>query len=271
LWFLGVALPLAAAVCMKQRNLDKDYPTFFTYNVFQCVGGILLYCMWRFSTPEAYFFGYWVNTGLGAGLGFFVIRESFAHMLKPYAGLRDAGMLLFRWAAVLLVVFALISYVGGTGTGFVRVLREVTVMQRNILFIQSGLLLFIIMCSNYLNISWKSLPFGIAIGMGIFASSDLIISNIFATRGFFTFSKPTLSLVAQSTWALSTTMWVCYSLLAKTERASHKDLVYRPVVDRWNQAAMLIMNSQAAAQPAEHTYLSDIERTVESVLAHSSK
>jgi hypothetical protein len=47
-------------------------------------------------------------------------------------------------------------------------------------------------------------------------------------------------------------------------------MAYRPVVDRWNQAAMLLMNSGGAA-PAPQTYLSDIERTVEAVLAHSSK
>src|SRR4051812_24138228 len=156
LWFFGVALPLAAAVCMKQRKLDRDYPTFFTYNIFQSLGGVLLFAIARFGSPEGYFYAYWVNTALGAGLGFYVIREAFQHMLKPYAGLRDAGMLLFRWAAVLLVFFAAISYVGNTGTGFVRILKEITVMQRNILLIQSGLLLFVMMSSNYLNISWKS-------------------------------------------------------------------------------------------------------------------
>jgi hypothetical protein len=268
LWFLGVALPLIAAVFMKRRNLDKDYPTFFTYNVFQSIGGVLLFCIAKFSTPEAYFFAYWVNTGIGAGLGFFVIRESFDHMLKPYPGLRDAGMLLFRWAAVLLVVFAVTSYVGGTGTGLARVVREVTVMQRNILLIQSGLLLFVVMTSNYLNLSWRSFPMGIALGMGFFASTDLIASNIFATRGLL-FGGRNLGLLMQISWAVSGAAWAFYAIKAEAQRAMERKLVYNPMVDRWNQAAMLIMNSEAAA-PSEHTYLSDIERTVETVLAHST-
>jgi hypothetical protein len=267
LWFLGVLLPLAAAVCMKRRRLDREYPTFFTYNVFQSLGGTLLFFISHFGTPESYFYAYWVNTGLGAGLGFYVIREAFNHMLKPYPGLRDAGILLFRWAAVLLVFFAALSYVDGNGSGLGRVLHEITIMQRNVLLIQSGLLLFVVMCSNYLNLTWKSFPAGIAIGMGLFAATDLIISNFLATRGF-SFSKPSLALLMQISWAASSAMWFVYALVSKPERAVEKTLTYNPLVDRWNQAAMLLMNSEAAPA-SEHTYLSDIERTVESVLAHS--
>jgi hypothetical protein len=227
----------------------------------------MLFGIFRFSTPEAYYFGYWVKTALGSGLAFFVIREAFENILKPYVGLRDAGMLLFRFAAVLLVLFAAVSYVGGVGTGFARIAREITIMQRNVMFIQCGLLLFVVLCSNYLNFSWKSFSCGITFGMGVFASMDLIASNILASRGF-VFSRPTLTLLMQVCWLLASATWLAYSLTAKAEHKTLREMTFSPVVDRWNQAAMLIMNSEAAP-PAEHTYLSDIERTVESVLAHS--
>jgi hypothetical protein len=255
---------------MKRQNLVDRFPTFFTYCCFQITGALLLFAIYRFSTPEAYFYAYWVNTGLGAGLGFFVIREAFVNILKPYPGLRDAGMLLFRFAAVLLVLFAAVSYVGGTGNGIARIAREITSMQRNVMLIQAGLLVFVTMCSNYLNISWKSFPAGILTGMGIFASCDLISSNILAARGFLNFSKPTLTLLMQITWLLASASWMAYAWIAEPERKVERERSFNPVLDRWNQAAMLIMNSEAA-EPAEHTYLSDIERTVESVLATSSK
>jgi hypothetical protein len=63
---------------------------------------------------------------------------------------------------------------------------------------------------------------------------------------------------------------MAYAWIAEPERKVERERSFNPVLDRWNQAAMLIMNSEAA-EPAEHTYLSDIERTVESVLATSSK
>jgi hypothetical protein len=143
-------------------------------------------------------------------------------------------------------------------------------MQRNITLIQSGLLLFVVMCSNYLSFSWKSFPCGVAFGMGIYASMDLIVSNIMVYRGLFTQSKPVLTLLMQVCWLIASAVWLTYSMRAKVEHATVRELAYHPVVDRWNQAAMLIMNSEAA-EPVEHTYLSDIERTVESVLATSSK
>lgn len=269
LWFFSPVLLLAAAVFMVRRNLHKNHSTFFTYCCFQTVSAYLLFAIYRFGSAEAYYIAYWVNTGLAAGLGFFVIREAFENILKPYVGLRDAGMLLFRFAAVLLVLFAALSYVGTNGSGLIRVTREITVMQRNITLIQSGLLLFVVMCSNYLNFSWKSFPCGIAFGMGAYASMDLIASNILVNRAF-TFSKPTLVLMMQFCWLVASAIWLSYSLLAKPEHAKVREFAYNPVVDRWNQAAMLIMNSEAT-QPAEHTYLSDIERTVESVLAHSNR
>jgi hypothetical protein len=269
LWFFAPVVLVGAAASMKRRNLIDQFPMFFSYCCFQAIGAMFLFAIHRFSTPEAYYYAYWVNTGLGAGLGFFVIRESFVNTLKPYVGLRDAGMLLFRWAAVILVVFAAISYIGGTGSGMARIAREITMMQRNILLIQAGLLLFVVMCSNYLNISWKSFPFGVTCGVGIFAANDLIVWNILSAHNV-VFSAHTLSLVSQAMWALSSVTWFVYAFKAVPEKRLSPQQSYNAVVDRWNQAAMLIMNSEAAPS-AEHSYLSDIERTVESVLATSSK
>lgn len=269
LWFLGTIAPLFAAVCMQRRKLHSEFSSFFTYCLFQVVGSVCLFGISRLATPESYFYAYWVYTALGIGLGFFVIREVFTSILKPYAGLRDAGMLLFRWASVLLIVFSAMSYVSGSGSGMARVVREIVVMERNIRFIQCGLLLFVVLCSNYLNASWKSLASGIAFGFGLFATTDLLISNALIARGYF-FSPVAAALIGQCSYVGATVIWSSYALLAPAERKVSRELTYRPVVDRWNQAAMLIMNSEGAA-PSPHTYLSDIERTVEAVLAHSGK
>src|SRR4051812_24219492 len=94
LWFFPPLLLVAAAIGMKKRNLSDSFPVFFTYCCFQVIGALILFGIHRLGTQQGYFLAYWVNTGLGTGLGFFVIREAFNHMLKPYPGLRDAGMLL---------------------------------------------------------------------------------------------------------------------------------------------------------------------------------
>jgi hypothetical protein len=266
-WFLGTALPLVTVVGMRQRKSHVGFPTFFTYCLFQVVNSLLLFGVYKTGSVESYFYAYWVGTALGIGLGFFVIKEAFENMLKPYAGLREAAMLIFKWAAAILVLFSVISYVQGSGSGLSRVLREVTVMERNVRFIQCGLLLFVVMCSNYLNITWKSLPCGIAFGFGLFAANDLIVSNMLASQGWL-FNHTTIKLFGQVIWSVSTILWCGYAWTAKAEAKVH-NMVYRPVLDRWNQAAMLIMNSDAQLNP-DHSYLSDIERTVEAVMAHST-
>lgn len=268
-WFFGTAFPLGTAYFMCRRQLHKQFATFFTYAIFQVVNSLVLFGVYKFGTPESYFFSYWVGTALGIGLGFFVIKETFESMLKPYAGLRDAAMLLFRWAAAVLILLSVISYVAGSGSGLVRVVREIVLLERNVRFIQCGLLLFVVMCSNHLNISWKSLPCGIAFGFGLFAANDLIVSNMLASRGWI-FNDSTIKLIGQLVWSVSTLTWFSYAWNAQGETAKVHSQLYRPTLDRWNQAAMLIMNSEGV-QPVENSYLSDIERTVEAVMAHSAK
>ena len=161
---------VAILVAMRKRNLQGDYSMFFTYTLFQVIGTFLDVAAYKFAGYETYFYTYWIHTALGIGLGFFVIKEVFANMLKPYAGLRDAGILLFRWAAAVLILISVLSYVSGTGNGATRILREVVAMERNVRFIQCGLLLFVVMCSNYIGVSWRSLASGIAFGFGSFCA-----------------------------------------------------------------------------------------------------
>jgi hypothetical protein len=271
-YFLWIFIPLvqvALLVVLRKRKLYEDHSMFFTYTLFQVIAAVLDVIAFKFAGYETYFYVYWVRIALSIGLGFFVIKEVFTNMLKPYAGLRDAGILLFRWAAAVLILISVLSYVSGTGNGAARILREVVTMERNVRFIQCGLLLFVVMCSNYIGFSWRSLSSGIAFGFGFFAAVDLLISNALMTRGYF-FSQETASLAGQVAYACAVIMWFTYSMLPQPEQKAVHAMAYRPVVDRWNQAAMLLMNTGASTAPAPQTYLSDIERTVEAVLAHST-
>ena len=271
-YFLWVFIPLvqvALLVVLRKRKLSADHSMFFTYTLFQVIAAILDVVAYKFAGYETYFYTYWVRIALSIGLGFFVIKEVFSNMLKPYAGLRDAGILLFRWAAAVLVLISVLSYVSGTGNGAARILREVVTMERNVRFIQCGLLLFVVMCSNYIGVSWRSLSSGIAFGFGFFAAVDLLISNALMTRGYF-FSAESAALAGQIAYACAVILWFTYSMLPQPELKAVREMAYRPVVDRWNQAAMLLMNTGASNAPAPQTYLSDIERTVEAVLAHSN-
>jgi hypothetical protein len=260
---------VATLFVMRKRDLQRDYSMFFTYTLFQVIGAIIDVIAYKFAGYETFFFTYWVRTALGIGLGFFVIKEVFTNMLKPYAGLRDAGVLIFRWAAAILVLFSVISYAAGEGNSASRILRQIVLMERNVRFIQCGLLIFVVMCSNYIGISWRNLSSGIAFGFGAFAVVDLLISNALLTRGYFV-SRHLAAVVGQLAYAGAVITWFTYTMLPHRQESGVRQMAYRPVVDRWNQAAMLLMNSGGAA-PAPQTYLSDIERTVEAVLAHSSK
>ena len=268
-WIFITLVQVALLVVLRKRNLYEDHSMFFTYTLFQVIAAVLDVVAYKFAGYETYFYVYWVRIALSVGLGFFVIKEVFTNMLKPYAGLRDAGILLFRWAAAVLVLISVLSYASGSGSGAARILREVVTMERNVRFIQCGLLLFVVMCSNYIGASWRSLSSGIAFGFGSFAAVDLLISNALLSRGYF-FNPDTAAIAGQIAYAGAVLTWFTYTMLPQRAESGVREMAYRPVVDRWNQAAMLLMNTGASQAPTPQTYLSDIERTVEAVLAHST-
>ena len=54
-----------------------------------------------------YFYIYWALTGVTMVLEFAVMYELLVNALKPYSALIDFGKMLFRWAAIFLILAAL--------------------------------------------------------------------------------------------------------------------------------------------------------------------
>ena len=106
----------------------------------------------------------------------------------------------------------------------------------------------------------------IAFGFGIFAASDLIIVSLLTQHGMQ--GSAILGLVGSGVYNISVAGWLAYSLIPQKKRIK-TGFVYRPLFDRWNQAALLVVGASAA--PASGlTYLSEIEQTVNNVLAENA-
>jgi hypothetical protein len=206
-----------------------------------------------------------VGVTLSIMLGFFVIYEVFSYVMRPYAALRDLGSIVFRWAGMVMIlaigVYAFSSADGGSGPAFQFIIN----MERAVRLVQCGLLLFVVICSQQLGLKWNNFACGITYGFGLFAATDLILYNVraYATADF----NQTLSFIGAATYAVAVTIWFGYALMPETASVRNT-LVYRPSFDRWNQTAGLIMTRNLGGE--RHSYLSDIEDTVDAVLARST-
>jgi hypothetical protein len=270
LWLAAPFFQLLILGFMVRRKLTAEFPFFFTYTVFQVLSVGVLFAIFHF-TPNNYFYAYWTSAALGIMLGFAVIHEVFSYTIRPYVGLRDLGNILFRWAAFLLVLVGALLAMSAADMSTKQLYSAIVNVERGVRLMQCGLLLFIFLCSSYLGLTWKNFASGIALGFGIFAATDLVMFSLRSQLGHMW--NATLSLITTSAYNLSVLTWFAYALMP--ERARQRILnqvVYRPVFDRWNQAAMALVTPSSASVPAVsgHTYLTEIERTVETIMAQKA-
>jgi hypothetical protein len=270
LWLAAPLLQLLILVFMVRHKLRAEFPFFFTYTAFQVLSAGALFAIFHF-TPNNYFYAYWTSAALGIMLGFAVIHEVFTYSIRPYVGLRDLGNILFRWAAFLLVLVGALLAMSASGMSTKQLYSAIVNVERGVRLMQCGLLLFIFLCSSYLGLTWKNFASGIALGYGIFAATDLVMFSLRAQLG--PSWNSTLNIITTSAYNLSVLTWFAYALMPERARQRvHTEVVYRPVFDRWNQAAMALVTPSPALVPgmSGQTYLTEIERTVENIMAQKS-
>jgi hypothetical protein len=254
LWIAPVAVFVCLAAMMLRRKLHKEFPLFFAYVVFQVADFAIGFFTYHRS-QQLYFYAYWTLAAVGIGLGFGVLYEVFTAVFRPLADLRELGGVLFRWAAMVLAAAALLM---AANSGPFPGWRPVAVILngvRSVEMMQCGLVLLMLLCSNYLGITLRHRIFGIALGFGIIAAVDLIVVAILTNFGLQ--ANNLVQLGKMVAYNLSALLWMGYVYAGAVECRSAKQLVY---AERWNFALATAMHSgnDAASLPR-------IEDTVERV------
>ena len=129
---------------------------------------------------SVYFYTYWSVYTLSAITIFFVIQEIFCHVTEPVPGIRRFGLLAFRWVAIISVIISVSSAfpLKGVGAGLMAIGFQV---MRCVSILQLCLLAFLALFIHRLGRSFRSMAFGIALGFGVQAAMELILSVV-ATR-----------------------------------------------------------------------------------------
>jgi hypothetical protein len=270
-WILIAIAVVAASVqiftlrILNQRKLRSEFPVFFRYTLFCVVGGAITLVPFIVSCPQ-YFYVYWALTAVTMVLEFGVLYELLVNALKPYSALIDLGKMLFRWAAVFLVLAALLTAFATTGSGNHKLVAASELLQRTVRLMQCGLLLLFFGLEKRLGLSWRTHSMSIAMGLGIYAGADLsttyLIDRMPAFAGTFQILTNLVYLGAASLWAYS---------LAKPEpaRGNVLDSPRRLIFQRWNEALLThtVRGEMAFAAGGMESFLPGVEQTVERVLA----
>jgi hypothetical protein len=250
---------------LKQRKLRSEFPVFSRYLGFCIVGSAISLIPFVVYCPQ-YFYVYWALTAVTMVLEFGVLYELLVNALKPYSALIDLGKMLFRWAAVFLILAALLTAFATTGSGNNKLVAASELLQRTVRLMQCGLLLLFFGLEKRLGLSWRTHSMSIAMGLGIYAGVDLsttyLIDRLPALAGAFQILTNLVYLGATSLWAYS---------LAKPEpvRGNVLDSPRRLIFQRWNEALLThtVRGEMAFASGGMDSFRPGVEQTVDRVLA----
>ena len=235
----GVGTLLALGLVFRNRLL-RQFPFFSSYLAFHVIEQIVAFLVYRHFGRASwpYLYEYWVAQAIGIGLRFGIIWEIFSQVFRPYEGLRHAGTVGFRWAAVLLLVAAIVAAVAGPSHEPDFALKGAVVLERSLDVVQCGLLVLLFLFASYFALTWRNYVFGIALGFGVIASVELLAAAL-ATQ-FRSFSDMILNSLPRIAYAGATIIWVAYLVSSEPPRPNLTALPQHDL-EKWNQELLQLL------------------------------
>ena len=258
LWFLTPCLQAGILLCMYRRGLHRDFLFFFTYTILSVVSEPVL-ALLKLHSYAAYFYGYYVHLALLLLLSFGVLQEIFENAFRPYEALRDLGVILFRWSALVVLLVAVMWAVNTAQKPDSNLLLDLFLLaDRSLRLAQCGLVFFLLLLGEYLGIPHRSFLFGISLGMGFFAAVNMLVVTGVTHHGIVRVF--TLRQINSAAYLVSVAIWLGYAVHAA--RAKSSVVERNPLRPRdWNSAL------QYARTPIpESSLLDTMDRTVERLL-----
>ncbi len=233
LWIAPHIILAAVAVLMVLRRLHKNFPVFFVYILYEILEFLLLFTVSPVGQSHNVMYRYvFVATLAGStALRFGIIQEIFNNVLRDYSRLRTLANVSMRWVTALLLVAAVILAVHSSGTIPDDLIAGIALLDRSVTIIQVGLLLFVFLFSRMFGLSWRSFVFGIALGFGILASTDLALSAVRITD-LSEHAKDLLDLLPTGSYHVSVLVWLGYLLAA--EKPVGVTTYSVPEIDQWS-------------------------------------
>lgn len=262
LWISPIVLTLAIVWKMARSESRRTFPFFFKYAIFQISTWILLSFLEPFVTRLQYIYAYTAVGIVGAGFAFAAIYEIFGNVFRPYDALRDFAAVMFRWAGLVLLLVAIIQALSTKANQASQMMQALLIAQRSFSIIACGLLLFLLLFSKNLGLSWKSRAFGIAVGFGLCAGIDLVLWTLRLQFG--TEWTSTLNWCRSISINLSILIWGYYIFSPERARQTAEAFAPKLILERWNQVLRSV-NRPAVPQGA---FMPNLEKIVDDVMAH---
>ncbi|HXB21394.1 MAG TPA: hypothetical protein VNV88_08435 [Candidatus Solibacter sp.] len=229
-WILSLVLNCGLVAVLMGKGSLRKFPFFGTYAIFTLFASGLLYLVQGFRVT--YFYTYWICEGVSVILGFAVVYEVFGRLLTPYPALRRLALSIFQWSILVLVLMGCVVVYAQSGAQQNKFVAAVMVVEEATRIIEVGLLMFLFLFSTAFGLHWRQSVFGMALGLGIFATVELVG---IAMRNYWGAAiHSSFAVVRAVAFNISLMVWAGY-LLAREKETSPVEAAHRGQLEQWNQ------------------------------------
>ena len=230
LWIMHPVLQAGIAGFMVRRGLLRNFKFFFGYILTQLLTFGVLFLAYVWHSYTSLFMLYWSCNAIGVICGFLVIHEVFVDVFRPFYTLRDLGTVLFKWAGLVMLLVAAVVSVSTNSQDMSPLMQAIVTLQRSVRMIQVGMVLFLLFFSHYVGVSRRQHSFGIALGFGSYAVTELILISSWVGSHL---DGPWMSIVNMAAYNSSLVLWLGYVAVKRPARDMSRSLLQ---TQRWEQS-----------------------------------
>ena len=260
-----------------RKKMQRRFPAMSLYLALHIYSGpallLLLYGQNRHWLHDIcvyiYFYFFWTVYIASAVILFFVCIEVFRNALSALPGLMRFGVMILRWA-IFISLITTITSTSFTQNSYLILYSFVSGLVHSVSILELCLLAFLCLFMNAISLPIRDRAFGMALGMGMLSSSDLIAASFLHSHT--RYNEP-FQFVCEAMVLLSLGIWIAYYAMPEPVRKPFV-LPASSSIYRWNEIAMALGHTGtqvAFPQPAQNFFLTDIERVVDKVLSKNLK
>ena len=246
LWISQPILQTIVAVAMFRRRLHKDFRVFFAFTLAQVGLFAINFPVYRLASHATYFDVFWLTYAINLVFEFKIIHEVFLDAFRPYHALQDLGTALFKWAALIMILVSVVL-ISISPSWNDPMVKTIVVAHRCVRVVQCGMVLFLLAFCKHVGLSWRRPGFGIALGFGIFAGTELLTNALYSGAHV---TQDMVNVVNLSVFNSCIVLWLGYALLNRRE--SRVPIL---IPQRWDEALLDVQphgNSESLIPMFEH-------------------
>jgi hypothetical protein len=169
-----------------KRHALREFPVLTTFLTTRCLYGAIATPLTyfpnaigisKFTAYHILFYAYWPSCILQAILMVLLVYGIYKMALAPFGPLKKLGAIIFRWIAAISVAVSLGVALGPHALGGTQIANFVGQMQQTASVLTLCLLLFVCFALKPLGLTYGSRAFGVSLGLGILATTQLLQSS----------------------------------------------------------------------------------------------